>query len=404
MAKTDRSVILSNDQDFGQIADPNKLETMITHAYDKIDENDDELINYKNLLSGTSGASNIGITAINGLTATTAQQALEGLKSQINDVVLGQIPDGSITKEKLTFEPILKSGDTMTGLLTLAESIGIALGAGGRIRDYAGLRTALNAESDRFDVISEDGQRYLVRIMNGDLLVYNSDGTLNISLNDLKSDVSNGKSTSGALATAITGKGGTLVDADADGYHTFQELTDGVNSIVTTPIKSIQRGFTAIASGSLSATVNISSVDVNNAILLVEESYSDGDTNTYARNSLILGTFVSATQIKLERADSVGNVNVSWQVIEFDSNAIQSLQKGLATTPDNSKVADVTISSVDTTKTLLFCSYLFSGALKIDKAKITSRFLSSTSLRFERNEVGASGEYNTIQWFAVELK
>jgi hypothetical protein len=42
---------------------------------------------------------------------------------------------------------------------------------------------------------------------------------------------SNGKSTSGALAMAITGKGGTLVDGDSDGVYTFQELTDGVNSI-----------------------------------------------------------------------------------------------------------------------------------------------------------------------------
>jgi hypothetical protein len=42
---------------------------------------------------------------------------------------------------------------------------------------------------------------------------------------------SNGKSTTGTLAMAITGKGGALVDGDSDGIYTFQELTDGVNSI-----------------------------------------------------------------------------------------------------------------------------------------------------------------------------
>lgn len=50
-------------------------------------------------------------------------------------------------------------------------------------------------------------------------------------LEELFTNVSNGKSTSGSLATAITDKGGTLVDGDSDGVHTFQELTDGVGSI-----------------------------------------------------------------------------------------------------------------------------------------------------------------------------
>lgn len=47
MAKTDRSVITTNDQQFGDVADPNKLETQIEHAYDTIDTNDDEFITHK---------------------------------------------------------------------------------------------------------------------------------------------------------------------------------------------------------------------------------------------------------------------------------------------------------------------------------------------------------------------
>jgi hypothetical protein len=47
MAKTDRSRLLSNDQDFGQIADPNKIEDSIEHAYDTIDENDEGFNNHK---------------------------------------------------------------------------------------------------------------------------------------------------------------------------------------------------------------------------------------------------------------------------------------------------------------------------------------------------------------------
>lgn len=184
MAKTDRGILVSNNQEYGMIADPNKLEASITHAYDKIDQNDDEFIAHKssgdhdaryytktqldtgqldtryyteteidtkvnNLqsqittnandisahktssdhdaryytktqldagqldnryyteteLNGSGGATKIGITPISGLSASNTQQALEGLKSQINNVVLGQIPDGSITIQKLAFDP-----------------------------------------------------------------------------------------------------------------------------------------------------------------------------------------------------------------------------------------------------------------------------------------------------------
>lgn len=42
MGKTDRGVLITNEQHFGDIGDPYKLQNSIEHAYDKIDENDDE--------------------------------------------------------------------------------------------------------------------------------------------------------------------------------------------------------------------------------------------------------------------------------------------------------------------------------------------------------------------------
>jgi hypothetical protein len=178
MAKTDRSILANNNQEYGMIADPNKLEASITHAYDKIDQNDDELIAHKSSgdhdgryytktqldngqldnryytetelnngaldgryyteselnngqldsryytktqldggqldnryyteteLSGSGGASKVGITPISGLNASNTQQALEGINNKINQAVLGQIPDGSITEQKLAFDPV----------------------------------------------------------------------------------------------------------------------------------------------------------------------------------------------------------------------------------------------------------------------------------------------------------
>lgn len=60
-------------------------------------------------LSGSGGASKIGITPINGLTASNAQQALEEINSRVNQYTLGQIPDGSITLQKLAFDPVTQA-------------------------------------------------------------------------------------------------------------------------------------------------------------------------------------------------------------------------------------------------------------------------------------------------------
>lgn len=62
---------------------------------------DDEITNLKN----SNGASNIGTSQITGVTGDNVQDMLSSLKNSINQGVLGQIPNGSITEEKLAFNP-----------------------------------------------------------------------------------------------------------------------------------------------------------------------------------------------------------------------------------------------------------------------------------------------------------
>lgn len=68
------------------------------------------------VVDGDSGADNVAVTAIAGLTGLTIQAVLEELKvlddsnrayllSQIQNTVIGQIPDGSITDVKLSNDP-----------------------------------------------------------------------------------------------------------------------------------------------------------------------------------------------------------------------------------------------------------------------------------------------------------
>lgn len=51
-----------------------------------------------------SGAENIGIQPIFGVTGANVQSALEDLRLRVNEAVAGTIPDGSIGPEKLSFE------------------------------------------------------------------------------------------------------------------------------------------------------------------------------------------------------------------------------------------------------------------------------------------------------------
>lgn len=61
-------------------------------------------------VADNSGAENIGIQSITGVTGANVQSALEDLRLQINAAVAGSIPDGSITQAKLAFQ--IASDDT----------------------------------------------------------------------------------------------------------------------------------------------------------------------------------------------------------------------------------------------------------------------------------------------------
>lgn len=74
---------------------------------EQFDAAPEEVRNYLNQLiddlTSVEGASSIGTQPIIGVTGRNVQSVLESLKSSINSMVLGEIPNGSITKEKLSF-------------------------------------------------------------------------------------------------------------------------------------------------------------------------------------------------------------------------------------------------------------------------------------------------------------
>lgn len=92
--------ITENDNDISNLQ---SIKANVSDVYSKLESLSKAQLQSTN--SGSSGASLIGTSPITGVTGSNVQAMLESLKSLINQTVLGQIPDGSITEQKLAFDP-----------------------------------------------------------------------------------------------------------------------------------------------------------------------------------------------------------------------------------------------------------------------------------------------------------
>lgn len=120
MAKTDRTILISNDQSFGQIADPNKMEAQIHHAFDKIDENDNEMIAHRKQVDPTSAdetrdkhVSNKDLKNLQDQITTNDTASINRDNTHKNATVLDH-PDQSVTTAKIR-DLAVTSGKIATG-------------------------------------------------------------------------------------------------------------------------------------------------------------------------------------------------------------------------------------------------------------------------------------------------
>jgi len=159
-------------------------------------------------------------------------------------------------------------------------------------------------------------------------------------------------------------------------------------------IKSIQRGNGNIGLYNLSITINISSVDLTKSVVLVNSTSSI----LFPAGNLLKASFVSATQIKLElpaTATGTADVTFSWQVIEF--NNVKTLQSGTVSIGSSQTQ---TISSVDTSKSVVFFSYNmpYQTAASIP---IVGYLSNATTLQFTNQRAYVSC---SATWFVIEFK
>ncbi len=163
-------------------------------------------------------------------------------------------------------------------------------------------------------------------------------------------------------------------------------------------IKSIQRGSTTMESVS-SLNITISSVDITKSIVRVTISAANTTTSWNAVSAKI----TSATNIQLNRQVSWATTpRVYWEVIEF--NSVASIQSGAYTQAHSTnidEVRDVTISSVNTSKSLIFFSNQYTVANnEWGYNTLGAFFNSATVLRFT---IRGQGQTIYMEWQVIEF-
>lgn len=183
---------------------PNELKAVLNSLIDSLQAT----------TAGDSGAKNLGVSTISGVTGANIQAVLEDLKLQINGAVAGSIPDGTITQAKLAFEIATDAASTTiadTGahftstnvegaldeLFTSANSVKTnvsgAIGSPATVND-TGAQLASKITTEKGRIASEVGDG-----TSADSLQYLADRLI------VRSD---------AIATAVNAKGVVATSAD----------------------------------------------------------------------------------------------------------------------------------------------------------------------------------------------
>lgn len=160
---------------------------------------------------------------------------------------------------------------------------------------------------------------------------------------------------------------------------------------------SVQRGEINLADTAATNTAAISSVDTSRSMVLVS-ARSDRNAND-ERDSLVTGELQDASTVLVERFGTVSNAWVRYEVVEFSAGSGVTVQTNEVTFGSGASTTD-TISSVDTSRSWLYCSW--------DSANANERAVSlgcdltnSTTVTFHRYQ--SSSYTNRIRYYVVQF-
>ena len=164
---------------------------------------------------------------------------------------------------------------------------------------------------------------------------------------------------------------------------------------------SVQSNLATINAGFLTATATISAVDTTRTFL-VFNTRANAATNGAEAQYLVRGTITDTTTLTFTRNSSTNTVDISWFAVSMDDGSF--VQKGSLTDTTTQTTRDVTISSIDTAKSIsIISSDGGSGTAPghLDDSTWTSTFPEPNKLRFQRTQVT---DFDTdIEWFVVQF-
>ena len=162
-------------------------------------------------------------------------------------------------------------------------------------------------------------------------------------------------------------------------------------------VKSVQRGATTILAGQTYAAVAVSQIDTSKSFVKIYSSASQVGTE-YMYSVLPLAAITNSTTLTFTRDNSTvaaQNLLIVWELVEFDHGV--SIQSGTANT--SNPVLDITISTIDPSKSMVFFSTnSSSGSQNITSAHVCL-ISNSNSIRFVAPTAPSSS--STFNWQVV---
>lgn len=163
-------------------------------------------------------------------------------------------------------------------------------------------------------------------------------------------------------------------------------------------VNSVQQRSITLTGSATTATDTISSVNTGRTLLIFNSaSSSSSAVNNWFYHMQLTGS----TSVLLTRTGTLTTSRtVNYTVLEFTSAVVNSLQRG--TININSVTsADATITSVDTSRSILNFAGFSSNAGVTDERQASIRMVNSTTIRGQKNTAGTFA--STVAYEAVQL-
>ncbi len=188
----------------------------------------------------------------------------------------------------------------------------------------------------------------------------------------------------------------------------FRDTSDAVTSVVVrgcvvewdATVASVQHGTITLTSGNATNTAAISAVTTSRAAV-VFLGFTTTNATAASNSSYCSVDLTDTDTVTATRASTSGDVTVEFCVIEWATGITSSVQQRAVTLTSNAVSSTDTISSVDTTRTVLLFGGIHSSVSAMVSAMYRCAITANTTVTLTRT--GTSTTSKTIRYTVVEF-